>query len=225
LRDRILQRAALQALGWRFERKFLTCSYGYRPKRSLFHAVAAVLSYRDRGLRWVLSADIDNCFDSLDHGVLWPLIEREIDEAPVLRLLEQWLDVGMVDRRHRKGVSQGMPIAPLLCNVYLHELDWRMTRARRPLVRYADDFIALARSRDQAIEAWGLVEGYLELIKLQLEPAKTGLTTFDEGFQFLGVRFEGDRYAYTWEGREVEVRGQMGPLWSMWEYFPHGYDG
>ena len=77
VRDRVLQRAALQVLQWRFERKFLTCSYGYRPKRSLFHAVSAVLRYRDRELLWVLDADIDNCFDSLDHAVLWELILRE----------------------------------------------------------------------------------------------------------------------------------------------------
>lgn len=224
LRDRILQRAALQVLEWRWERKFLQCSYGYRPKRSLFKAVGAVIRYRDRGLRWLLDADIDECFDSLSHEVLWPLIEKEVWEAPVLRLLEQWLEVGMVDRKRRLGLSQGMPVSPLLCNVYLHEFDWRMARGRRPLVRYADDFIILAPSEVQAAAAKGLTAVWLEELRLTLEPAKTRITSFDEGFQFLGVHFQGDSYRYTWEGREIEVSGGMGPLWSLWEYFPHGYD-
>lgn len=226
LADRILQRAALQVLMHRFERKFLNCSYGYRPNRSLFHAVSAVIRYRERGYGWLLDADIDNCFDSLDHGVLWPLIEQEIREPAVLRLLEQWLAVGMVERAARKGVSQGMPISPLLCNVYLHELDLRLAlHARRALVRYADDFVALERGPEEAQRCWELAEGYLAEIKLALKPAKTAIATFDEGFDFLGVHFQGDSYSYTWEEKRIEVSGGMGPLWSMWEYFPHGYDG
>ena len=129
VRDRVLQRASLQVLEWRFERKFLQCSYGYRPKRSMFKAVGAIVRYRDRGHGWLLDADIDNCFDSIDHAVLWPLIEQEVWEAPVLRLLEQWLAVGAVDSEARKGISQGMPISPLLCNVTLHEMDWRLAAA------------------------------------------------------------------------------------------------
>lgn len=226
LRDRILQRAALQVLMQRFERKFLSCSYGYRPNRSLFHAVGAVIRYRDRGHGWLLDADIDNCFDSLDHGVLWPLIEQEVRDPAVLRLLDQWLEVGLVDRTAHKGVSQGMPISPLLCNVYLHELDCKLAlRARRALVRYADDFVVLERSEAEAERCWQLTDGYLAEIKLALKPAKTAVATFDEGFDFLGVHFQGDSYSYIWEEKRIEVSGGMGPLWSMWEYFPHGYDG
>jgi retron-type reverse transcriptase len=224
LRDRILQRAALQVLMQRFEGKFLSCSYGYRPKRSLYHAVGAVIRYRDRGHGWLLDADIDNCFDSLDHGVLWPLIEQEVHDPAVLRLLGQWLEVGVVDRKNGKGVSQGMPISPLLCNIYLHELDVRLAlRARRALVRYADDFVVLERSREEAERCWELTDGYLAEIKLALKPAKTAIATFDEGFDFLGVHFQGDSYSYTWEEKRIEVSGGMGPLWSLWDYFPHGY--
>ena len=224
LRDRILQRAALQVLQWRFERKFLSCSYGYRPKRSLFHAVGAMLRYRDRGLVWLLDADIDNCFDSLDHEVLWPLLRREIDDAAVLRLLEQWLDVGIVDRKHGKGVSQGMPISPLLCNIYLHEMDWRLVRGRWALVRYADDFIILTYSRAEAERCQALVAEILAGMKLQFEPDKTCITSFGDGFEFLGVAFDADSYSYTWEGKRIDVSGSQGPLWSMWNYFPHGYE-
>lgn len=244
LRDRILQRAALNLLDTRIDGKFLGCSYGYRPRRSLFHAVAALLNYRERGFRWVLDADIDNCFDSLDHGVLHNLLPRYIVDPRVLRLVAQWLEVGAVDRGPRprqaragteitaqpptgpqRGVSQGMPISPLLCNIYLHELDWRVTlRARRPLVRYADDFVVLARSQAEAERSRELIARYLDELKLHLQPAKTRITSFDQGFDFLGVHFEGDRYSYTWQNKQIEVTGGKGPLWQMWDYFPHGYD-
>jgi group II intron reverse transcriptase/maturase len=219
-----LQRATLQVLEWRFERKFMSCSYGYRPKRSLFHAVGAVLRYRDRELFWVLDADIDNCFDSLDHDILWTLVLQEISDPAVLRLLAQWMDVGMVDRKHGRGISQGMPISPLLCNIYLHELDWRLVRGRWALVRYADDFIILSWSRAEAERCYYIVADILAELKLALEPDKTQITSFDDGFEFLGVTFDTDSYSYTWEDKRIEVRGNRGPLWSMWDYFPHGYE-
>lgn len=225
VRDRVLQRAALQVLEWRYERKFMSCSYGYRPKRSLFKAVAAVMGYRDRGLHWVVDADIDDCFDSLDHELLLSLLKQDVTDARVLRLLGQWLQAGMVDRRRRKGVSQGMPISPLLCNVYLHELDCALAwRGRLALVRYADDFIILARTREDAETCLEMAAATLAGLELQLEPSKTRVTSFDEGFEFLGVSFQGDSYSYTWQDKRVEVKGAKRPPWALWDYFPHGYE-
>ena len=109
------------------------------------------------------------------------------------------------------GVSQGMPISPLLCNVYLHELDCKvLQRARRPLVRYADDFIVLAHTQEEAERSQEMVAGYLEQIKLSLDRTKTHITSFDDGFEFLGVRFDADSYHYTWEGKQIEVTGGPG---------------
>jgi len=224
LRDRILQRAALQVLGPKLDRKFLSCSYGYRPRRSIFHAVTAILKYRDRGLRWVLDADIDEFFDSLDQELLWGLVQREVRDKAVLRLLALWLEVGVVDRRRGKGVSQGMPISPLLSNLYLHEMDWQLVRRRWTLVRYADDFILLVRNEDMARRARKVVADILADLRLTLEPSKTRITNFDEGFAFLGVRFEEDQYSYTWQNKRITVEGNPGPLWSLWNSFPHGYE-
>ncbi len=224
IRDRVIQRAAMQVLMHRYERKFLSCSYGYRPKRSVFHAVAAIIKYRERGFEWVLDADIDNCFDELDHAFLWELLESDIPDKHVLSLLRLWLEIGVVDPEKKKGISQGMPISPLLANVYLHELDWRLVRGRWTLVRYADDFIVLTRSEQEAYKAYDVVAHILDDIKLRYEPAKTRITSFKEGFRFLGVEFDRHGYKYTWEGKRIQVESGPGPLWGLWDYFPHGYE-
>ncbi len=224
IRDRVLQRAVMQVLMQRYERKFLSCSYGYRPKRSVFHAVAAILKYKDRGFQWVLDADIDNCFDELDHDFLWSLLEADISDRQVLQLLDMWLDVGMVNRKEKKGISQGMPISPLLCNVYLHELDWRLVKGRWTVVRYADDFIVLTRSEREVYRAYEVVERHLRAMKLRYEKSKTQITSFKQGFRFLGVEFDQEGYRYTWEGKRIKVTSGRGPLWSLWDYFPHGYE-
>ena len=142
----------------------------------------------------------------------------------MLRLLEQWLEVGMVDRKRRKGLGQGMPISPLLSNVYLHEMDWPLVRGRWALVRYADDFIVLAWSLEEAERCRAIVAEILADLKLALHPEKTTITTFKQGFQFLGVDFDADSYRYTWQDKRVDVSGVGGPLWGMWDYFPHGYE-
>jgi len=224
VRDRVLQRAVLQVLMPRLDRMFFSCSYGYRPKRSLFHAVAAILKYRERGLTWVLDADIDDFFSSVDLGRMRTLIAQHVGDPQVVKLLYMWLEVGRVDRKRDKGLAQGMPISPLLSNLYLHELDRRLVRWRWSPVRYADDFIVLTRDEASARHCYGVVEGVLHDLKLRFEPSKTRITSFDEGFEFLGVYFDRESYVYTWEEKRVRVKGSRGPLWSMWDYFPHGYE-
>jgi retron-type reverse transcriptase len=102
-------------------------------------AVAVVIRYRDRGFHWVVNADIDDCFASLDHDLLMRLLEAEVPDWRVLQLMRGWMEVGRPTRSAARGVALGMPISPLWANVYLHEMDWRLVRGRWPLVRYADD--------------------------------------------------------------------------------------
>ncbi|PKO20834.1 MAG: hypothetical protein CVU38_18005 [Chloroflexi bacterium HGW-Chloroflexi-1] len=204
LTDRVLQRATLQVLLSRLDRKFLSCSYGYRPKRGVAQAVAAVIGYRDRGLRWVLDADIDDCFGSLDHEILMDLLGREIADWRVMQLMRWWLDVGRPQDGVARGIALGMPISPLWANVYLHELDWQLVRNRWPLVRYADDFVVLAESRQAGEQAQAVVAATLADLKLRLEPTKTAVTSFSDGFEFLGVRL-------LIRGQGSGVRGQ----WSV----------
>jgi group II intron reverse transcriptase/maturase len=219
--DRVLQRAALNILDDIFERRFLDCSYGYRVGRSLKDALRRILSYRDRGLVWVLDADIDECFDSLDHTLLLEFLAAEVSDPVMRGLSRAWLKVGQRHPNPPRGIPLGMPLSPLWCNVYLHRLDWELVRRRWPLVRYADDFIVCCASREQAEHAREVTAGILETLHLQLEPNKTRVGSFEQGFEYLGVRFQRDSYVFVWEGKRFEVEGPT-PTW-LWGYMPTNY--
>ncbi len=220
--DRVLQRAALNVLDDVYERVFLSCSYGYRMRRSVRHALQAILEYRDRGLGWVLDADIDECFDSLDHAALTGFLVEHVRDESILSLIRIWLEQGRRYRDPDRGIALGMPISPLLCNVYLHRLDCALRRARWALVRYADDFVICCSSEEQAWRAAKTTAEILAHLRLKLEPRKTRITSFEQGFDFLGIRFERDHYTFTWEEKRIEVRGPV-PEW-LWGYVP-GYEG
>jgi len=219
--DRVLQRAVLNVVDDRFDDGFLDCSYGYRAGRGLRGAVAALLRYRDRGLTWVLDADIDECFDSLDHGLLESFLAEEVEDPLVMGLMRAWLQVGRRRKNPDRGIALGSAVSPLCCNVYLHRLDWALVRNRWAVVRYADDFVVCCASREQAVQARQAVGDVLHDLRLRLEPAKTGITSFDDGFEFLGVGFYRDTYRFLWEGKGIEVAGPV-PGW-LWGYMPQGY--
>lgn len=219
--DRVLQRAVLRVLDDHFERRFLDCSYGYRPGRSLAGAVREIVILRENGYRWVLDGDVDECFDSLDHALMRQFFEREIDDPIVRRLVQQWLDVGRYTPDAAKGIALGAVISPLLCNVYLHHLDLRLTELGYRLVRYADDFCVFCESEARAQQARQDTEAILQSLRLKLEPNKTRVTTFDAGFLYLGVWFEGDAYSYQWKDKRIEVQGEFD--WLFYDYVPDGY--
>ena len=226
--DRVLQRAMLNVIDDLFDRQFLDCSYGYRAGRSLHQAVAALLAHRDRGLTSVLDADIDECFASLDHELLYGFLSGTIDDPVVLGLLRAWLRAGRRATHPDRGIALGMPVSPLCCNVYLHRLDQELVRNRWAVhgtlrvVRYADDFVCCCASQHQAEQARQVVADILADLRLQLEPTKTHVTSFADGFDFLGVRFHRDSYEFLWRGKTIEVSGPT-PEW-LWGYVPDGYE-
>ncbi len=211
--DRVLQRAVLQVLhpvfeGGRQNRPvFLDCSYGYRPGRGLREAVQRIIVLRENGYRWLLDADIDEFFDSVDHTLLLEFLRHDLPDASLLPLIERWLDLGRADPRRAVGISLGSPISPLWANIFLHRLDVSIQRSGWPLVRYADDFIVFAESQTQAAHIHEEVGKVLASLHLQYEPHKTRLCCFDEGFDFIGVHFEGDEYSYTYLDKEIKVSG------------------
>jgi RNA-directed DNA polymerase len=340
VQDRIAQRAVLNVLEPIFEGVFLDCSYGFRPDRSIQDAVERIIEYRAEGYTWVVDADIEACFDSIDHDILMALLGRYVDDQEILRLIKLWLKVGMLgmaaaeeeasrkritipfetlfgltkgymeravdwgiehllereggmsayplveeeldlevkDREEvareealrrlsgdllllllsfskpvlkrvkklalspdeglpalgkraaelatprnvavgvavallgalvpvaRKsltpllspqrwgevGTPQGGALSPLLANVYLHEFDVAMVGRGHQVVRYADDLVILCRAEGEARRGLADAERVLASLRLRLNPAKTRIVPFDEGFSFLGAVFAGE---------------------------------
>lgn len=229
--DRVLQRAVLNVLMPAFEQVFLSGSYGYRPKRNVAQAVEYVLQSRDDGYLWVLDADIDSCFDSLQHRLIMDEIQRLVNSPLLLKLMELWLEVGTRGKplvikpkpQNKKcGIPLGAVISPLLCNVVLHQFDLTLEQAGWQWVRYADDFLVLTRTEEEAMKVWDVVEGALSNLQLRYEPSKTWVTSFDKGFKFLGVTFQKDRYWYSYNGVRIEVHGRN--VQVIEEKPPAGYE-
>lgn len=209
IRDRIVEQAAHMVLLPIFEADFLPCSYGFRPKRSTRQALERIRHLANQGYEWVIDADIQDCFGTIDHAKLLRVIEQRVNDRRVLKLLRQWLAAGvMVDGAlmPSTGTAQGNPISPLLANAFLHWLDrlWIRCGTRLgELVRYCDDLVILCRTEAQAREAHRQLEAILDRLGLHLNPRKTRLvqlTEGREGFDFLGFHHH-KQASWRWPGR------------------------
>lgn len=204
--DRVLQRAIYQVLSPRLEREFLSCSYGYRPRRGIRQAVQAILDLRERGYRHVLDADIDGFFENVDRALLMGLLHERVADEAVLALIAHILEHQRTPQPG-KGIPMGSPLSPLLANLYLHPFDRAIVLGRWQLVRYADDFVVLSRTPLEARQSYGAAEAALRALRLHYHAKKTRLTSFDDGWRFLGVWFERDSYAYLWKHKRITVQG------------------
>lgn len=219
--DKVLQRAFLNVVEPEFEQRFLNCSHGYRKNRSTATAIQQLLTNRDKGLVWLLDADILGCFDHIDHEILINLFSRVIKEHFVIELLKKWLLAGRRHRHQAVGIPQGAVISPLLCNIYLHQLDARLTSARWNYIRYADDFVVMTTSIDKALQAKTLVSQSLTALRLVLHPEKTNIVSFEHGFTYLGVEFLKSSYRYLWQNKRIQVKGK--DLKILYRYMPEFY--
>jgi CRISPR-associated protein Cas1 len=181
--DRVAQSAAAIVLSETFDRKFSSASYGYRPARGVREALFAARRIASSEFRHALDADIANFFDEVDHQRLLHDLAIWIDDLRTYRLVSLWVRNFSDNGR---GIAQGSPISPLLANVFLHPLDKQVIASGRRIVRYADDFLVLARSRDEAAAATEEVTRLLRGLGLQLNQEKTALHGPGDSFGFLG---------------------------------------
>ena len=214
VRDRVAQMAVLLVLEPIFEADFEGCSFGFRPGRNAHQALDQVQAALKAGRCEVYDADLASYFDTIDHARLMQQLERRIADRSVLRLIRLWLRCPVVEEdddgqrrttHPRQGTPQGGVISPLLANVYLHDFDRAFHSPDGPaqfanarLVRYADDFVVLARYMGPRLVAW--LERTLEQdLRLTVNRTKTRvvrITAAQQRLEFLGftLRYVSDRF-------------------------------
>jgi len=212
VRDRVVQTAAMLVLEPVFEADFLDCSWGFRPGRSAHEALAEVRRNLKSGRTEVYDADLSSYFDSIPHDKLLACVRMRVADRSVLKLIRAWLEAPVVEppegagpptaSRRDSGTPQGGVISPLLANLYLHWFDVKFHRREGPyrwanarLVRYADDFVILAKYVGRRIVAF-VEETLEEWMGLTLNRQKTRVVKLTEpkaSVDFLGYTFRYDR--------------------------------
>ncbi len=225
VKDRVVQRAALLILEPIFEADFLDSSYGFRPGRSAHDALEEVRKSIAKGLQTVYDADLEGYFDAIPHDKLMACLRMRVVDRSVLRLIRMWLRAPVAEtpkykgdkptvKRNDRGTPQGGVISPLLANVYLHwfdkvfyKADGPANWARAQLVRYADDFVVLAKY--QSPQLTGFIEAKLEgWLGLKVNRKKTRIVRLDEAgtsLDFLGYTFRYDRSLYEMNRRYLNM--------------------
>lgn len=225
VQDRVVQMATLLILEPIFEADFEDCSYGFRPGRSAHEALEEIRTHLKNGYQAVYDADLKGYFDSIPHDKLMACLRMRVADRSVLKLIRLWLETPVVEpggeggkpakwSRSRQGTPQGGVISPLLANLYLHWFDKLFYRADGPahwakakLVRYADDFVVLARYQTVKLRSW--IESKIESwLGLEINRDKTRVVNLAEAkasLDFLGYTFRWDRDLYGSDKRYLNV--------------------
>jgi len=211
VRDRVVQAAIVNVIEPIFERDFAEQSYGFRPGRGCRDALRRVDELLQAGYTHVVDADLKGYFDSIPHDRLMDRLREKIADGPVLSLVEKFLKANIMDGASQwtpeAGAPQGAVLSPLLSNVYLDPLDHLMAREGFRMVRYADDFVILCRTSEEAQRALTLVEAWVAENGLALHPTKTRIVSVKaEGFDFLGYHFRGTRRGIRHWARQKSIR-------------------
>jgi RNA-directed DNA polymerase len=247
VRDRVVQTALRQVLEPIFEHDFAAQSYGFRPRRGCKDALRRVDELLKNGYTHVVDADLKSYFDTIPHDRLLALVSKKVSDGKVLNLIEAFLQQGVMDGlvewTPEEGTPQGAVISPLLSNIYLDPLDHLMADRGVEMVRYADDFVILCRSAEDAARALEMVQQWTAQAGLTLHPTKTRvIDAGTEFFDFLGYRFEDgtrrprpkslDKFKETIRAKTSRSSGEslftiittLNPTLRGWfEYFKHSH--
>jgi RNA-directed DNA polymerase len=194
VRDRVAQTALRMVLEPIFEHEFAEHSYGFRPRRGCKDALRQVEELLKAGYHYIVDADLKSYFDTIPHDRLLALVAERVSDGRILSLIEAYLKQGVLDALREwtpeMGSPQGAVISPLLSNIYLNPLDHLMAEEGFAMVRYADDFVILCRSPEEASRALAVVQQWTASAGLTLHPTKTRIVNVQEdGFDFLGYHF------------------------------------
>lgn len=196
VRDRVVQASLRQVIEPIFERDFAPRSHGFRPGRGCPDALDEVERLLQDGCTFVVDADLRQFFDTIPHEQLMERVKAKVSDGRVLALIESFLNQTILEDLKEwtptQGTPQGAVLSPLLANIYLDPLDHLMAESGFEMVRYADDFVILCRSREEAERALEKVREWTAQAGLTLHPVKTKITDVSagEGFDFLGYHFE-----------------------------------
>ncbi len=197
IKDKIVQQAVKDIIEPILDREFLDVSYAYRQNKGPVKAICRVSHLiLNEKREWVTLCDIDKYFETINQDMLFFMLSERIKDDKLLPLIRLWVKMGKVDEKMRwkdadRGIPQGSIVSPLLSNLYLHPFDKMMVEKRFGYVRYADDFIILSLTEEEAYRALKDTKWFLEKkLKLKLNPGST-IRKVEEGFEFLGIHFRG----------------------------------
>lgn len=195
IKDRVAQMATKMVIEPIFEADFQECSFGFRPKRNAHQAMAKIRKASKKSF-WVVDVDIQGYFDNINQEKLMKLLEQRISDRRVLKLIRKWLESGIMEEGNIKnpitGTPQGGVISPLLANIYLNVMDklWEKNfKHLGELVRYADDFVILSKTKQQALESIKVIQAIVRKLDLSISKEKSRLVNIwddTDGFDFLG---------------------------------------
>jgi len=199
VRDRTVEAALRNVLEPIFENDFAESSYGFRPGRGCREAVERVEEWLSQGHGWCVDGDLKSYFDTIPHDRLMALVQQRIVDGSVLAVIEQCLKAGVLEELKgwqptERGTPQGAVISPMLANLYLNPLDHEMERRGWAMVRYADDFVVLCRTKAEAETVLNFLRTWTTAAGLTLHPTKTRIVeATSTGFDFLGWHFRGGK--------------------------------
>ncbi len=199
VRDRVVQTALKYVLEPIFERDFSEHSYGFRPGRGAKDALRRVDTQLRQGYSYVVDADLKSYFDTIPHDRLMELVETKVADRQILQLIQNFLQQGVLEEGKEwqpdGGTPQGGVVSPLLANIYLDPLDKLMEENGFQITRYADDFVVLCKSQQDAEHALRIIQQWTQEVGLTLHPEKTHIVDIPQGgsFEFLGYRFKWNR--------------------------------